>query len=255
MYRLLIADDEPIVADSLAEYVNWRELGFEVSRAVYSVEEALEAVKEQMVDVILTDIIMGENTGLGLLEEVMSRNPEIVGVIISGHEDFSYARTALRLGVYDYLVKPVDIDELEAVFQKIYRKLEDRKTDGGAGDKEEDEQEKSEGLIIKNVKEYIEIHYGDNITLNLLAEKVYVHPAYLSTLFKRKTGCNFKEYLTEVRVNKARELLNDVSLRISDVAALVGYDGPKHFSKVFREITGLTPTDYRNRIVEMSEEE
>lgn len=242
MFQLLIADDEPLVANGLAKYVKWNELGYEVAAVINSVDEALDVLREKKIDIMLTDIIMGERTGLQLLEEALEIQPEAKGVIISGHEDFKYAKTAIRLGVYDYLVKPVDLDELAEVFERIGRQLKEE--DAGA---EEAPESHPEGMIINKVRDYIDSHYSENISLNSLAELVYVHPTYLSILFKKKTGKNFKDYLTTVRIARAKELLGDVSLRVSDVGNMVGYDGAKHFSKVFKEITGMTPKDYRNR--------
>lgn len=246
MYQLLIADDEPLVADSLAKYVKWNDIGYQTAAVVYSVEEGIKVLKEKKIDIILTDIIMGEKTGLQFLEEALEIQPEAKGVIISGHEDFQFAKTAIRLGVYDYLVKPVDLDELVEVFSRIQGQIS--REQGDVQSKQQEEQEEHpEGMIVNKVKEYISIHFSENISLNSLAELVYVHPTYLSILFKKKTGKNFKDYLTAVRILKAKELLQDVSLRVSDVGNMVGYDGPKHFSKVFKEVTGMTPKDYRNR--------
>jgi YesN/AraC family two-component response regulator len=107
--------------------------------------------------------------------------------------------------------------------------------------------EKPLGFAIENVIKYINEHYNENLTLQKLSEVVYMHPTYLSKLFKEKTGETFLEYLTKVRVDKAKKLLQNLSLRIYDVCEMVGYDSPKHFCKVFKEIEGSTPKDYRKQ--------
>lgn len=249
LYKLLIVDDEKFVADGLAQYIDWERIGFEAN-AVYDADTALDVIKREKTDVLLTDIIMGDKTGLWLIEEAIKCNNDLKCVILSGHEEFSYAKTAIRLGVYDYLVKPVDFDELEQMFEALYRQMAVKQQDNGVDTiletAEENSQDKSEGLIINQAKNYIENHYGEEIHLNTLAELVYVHPTYLSILFKKKTGRNFKEYLTGVRIEKAKEMLKDLSLRITDISTNVGYESSKHFSKVFKEVTGMTPKDWRN---------
>jgi YesN/AraC family two-component response regulator len=107
--------------------------------------------------------------------------------------------------------------------------------------------EKPMGFVIENVINYINEHYNENITLHKLSEITYMHPTYLSRLFKEKTGENFIEYLMKVRIERSKKLLENLSLRIYDVCEMVGYESPKHFCKLFKDITGITPKDYRNK--------
>lgn len=107
-------------------------------------------------------------------------------------------------------------------------------------------QDRPLGVAIENVIKYINEHYNENLTLQKLAEIAYVHPIYLSKLFKEKTGENFIDYLMKLRIEKSKKLLVNVSLRIYDICKMVGYESPKHFSKVFKDLTGQTPKDYRN---------
>lgn len=250
LYKLLIVDDEKLVADSMADYVDWVSTGFEVCAVAYGVEEAMDIIRKKQIDVMLTDIIMGDGTGLELIERAINVNNDLKCVILSGHEEFSYAKKAIRLGVYDYLVKPVDFDELEKLFLNLCQQLKGRDAESGEEKTEilENSQDKSEGAIVNHVKAYVETHYGEELSLNILADQVYVHPTYLSILFKKKTGSNFKDYVTRVRIEKAKEMLKDLSLRIVDISGKVGYESSKHFSKIFKELTGMTPKDYRNSL-------
>lgn len=102
--------------------------------------------------------------------------------------------------------------------------------------------------IIKNVQKYINEHYNEQITLNKLSEIFYLNPIYLSKMYKDKTGENFIDYLTRVRVEKSKKLLQDMSLKIYQVSEMVGYDSAKYFSRIFRELTGMTPKEYRNSV-------
>ena len=104
-----------------------------------------------------------------------------------------------------------------------------------------------ENTIVANAKQYINEHFGEHVTLSTIAKAVYVHPIYLSKLFKDKTGENFIDYLTNVRMKKAKELLKNPSFKIYDISYMVGYESSKHFSKVFKDETGMTPREYRNK--------
>ena len=106
--------------------------------------------------------------------------------------------------------------------------------------------QKLSGGVIAEIQNFIRQHYSENISLNMLAEQFYMHPNYLSRLFKEKTGENFVEYLMEVRMQKVKELLKDSDCKIIEICGMVGYDNPRSFSKAFKHYTGLTPREYRD---------
>lgn len=104
------------------------------------------------------------------------------------------------------------------------------------------------GELIDRVKGYIGSHFAENLTLSVLAEIFYVSPVYLSRLFKKKTGTNFVEYLTTLRIEKAKEFLSDPNLKVYHVAEMVGYENPRYFARLFKEATGMVPQEYRNML-------
>lgn len=111
-----------------------------------------------------------------------------------------------------------------------------------------DESQQS-GELIDRVKAYIQSHYAENLTLAVLSEIFYVCPPYLSRLFKKKTGINFVDYLTELRMEQAKKFLADPNLMIYNVSEMVGYENPRYFSRLFKEATGSTPQEYRNSVL------
>jgi two-component system response regulator YesN len=123
--RMLIVDDEPIICQGLRQTIPWETIGVEVVGEAYDGEEALQFVTRQPVDVVLTDINMDGMDGLELAKSLKERMPQIRIIIVSGYDDFEYARRALRLGIEDYLLKPVDIKELMAMVQRIGREISD----------------------------------------------------------------------------------------------------------------------------------
>ena len=99
--------------------------------------------------------------------------------------------------------------------------------------------------IIDEIQSFIRQHYNENITLNMLAEQFFLHPNYLSRLFKEKTGDNFVDYLTEIRIDKAKDLLKNTDNKIIEICYIVGYNNSRYFNKVFKQHTGMTPSKYR----------
>lgn len=102
-----------------------------------------------------------------------------------------------------------------------------------------------QGSTSSKILHYVNEHFNENISLQDLSEKLYLTPNYITTLFKKDTGTTFKRYLTKVRLDHAKKLLKDTNTKISDIAALVGYDNDEYFCKVFKKTTGSTPSDYR----------
>lgn len=132
LIKMLIVDDEPIICKGLRCTIEWEKLGVEVIGEAYDGEEALRKLEQQPADFILSDIRMEGMDGLELAAQLRQRFPETRLVIISGYEDFGYARQAMRLGVNDYLLKPVEVDELTKVVQKLVADIRRNQYEGGA---------------------------------------------------------------------------------------------------------------------------
>lgn len=501
IYQVLIVDDEEIVCRGLKEFVKWSKYGFEVADIAYSVDEALSILEKKCINVIFTDIKMPRKTGLDLLKIVSEKYGEIKSVILSGHSDFQFAKKALQYGAIDYLTKPVNLKEVEALLVKLHKEIEAEtlntaiqkkrmeglllslargyssyeeeqyqipdigrwyglsiglqswqqdcdsleskilgvknklssvfnnaimlsyetskifiilpcensfkieyfvelirpllqdddfwacgisnpkfglgkikeaffeagqalryilarqrgdflfyknieplyetdipdmaeflekiismitgpETRGGVKkeisdylfakyqennslinlqissirglieikgylQKNQIEQDrdvlnqalanimtcnsfkeledlimayietlissidqKSESQlgtgVVREIQFYIMQHYEDNISLQALAKQFYLHPNYLSRMFKEKTGENFVDYVTRIRMNKVIDLLNNTDYKIVEICEMVGYDNPRYFSKAFKQFTGKTPREYRD---------
>ena len=103
--------------------------------------------------------------------------------------------------------------------------------------------------MIQQARNYIDRHYMDpNISLNEVAAQVNLSPSHFSMVFSQETSQTFKEYLTEVRIRKAKELLRMTNAKSYEIAYQVGYNDPHYFSYVFRKNTGLSPTEFRRPV-------
>lgn len=103
--------------------------------------------------------------------------------------------------------------------------------------------------IATEAKHFIESHYAEPLTLDIVSEAVFLSPSYFSALFSEYSGIGFAEYLAKVRVEKAKEFLERLDLNVAEIAWKVGYEDPNYFSQVFRKTTGLRPSEYRKRVV------
>lgn len=238
--HIVIVDDEPKIRNGLLKLLS-AHVGWEVTGAFEEAKEALKFLYENPVDVMITDIKMPELSGLDLISRIREANQEVDIVILSGYSNFTYAQRAIELGVRRYLTKPTNPKEVISVLSKIEEEL-------NCKEKVEDERPDVEAsnLIVSKTLEYIERNYSGKITLKDMADELFITPNYLCRLFKRHTGKNLMEYVTEYRMLKAQKFLKDIHYKISEISEMVGYNDTKYFSSTFKKIYGMTPLDYRN---------
>ena len=129
MTKIMFVDDDAIIRRNIANKIDWKGHGWELVYTARDPMEALDYLKNHEPDIILTDIRMPGVDGLELTKAAMEQNPEICVVIMSGHSEFEYAHTAIRLGVYDYLLKPITLDAIDSLFMRLTKELD---KDGGS---------------------------------------------------------------------------------------------------------------------------
>ncbi len=123
MYKILIVDDEPMVIHGLCRQIDWDSYALELAGTAESGESALSILESRSIDILFTDICMAKMDGLNLISAAKQRNPFLRSVVISSHSEFKYVKKALLLGVENYLLKPIDQDELNRTLQKTIDNL------------------------------------------------------------------------------------------------------------------------------------
>lgn len=376
MLKVLIADDEEAIRKGLKKIITSANIGLNVIGEASDGEIALEMAEKLKPDIMLIDINMPFLNGLDFLDKVNKLIPDAITIIISGYDEFEYARKALQLGVFDYILKPVNrkklIDTLlraidaynKKMKEKEYKKLtqiefKENKTyiqenflkkciendfeekyliknmdlleidndenmwlfiindrdeilkknidikcysfykdeyliliiKNGFLDIEEIKKNLTETYVrlsgnemiysysilekgilslnnayrnllkehikkgqntgnISRIINYIKDNYSDpNLSLQRVADEFHVSPSYLSRIINQKIGISFIEYLTEIRLNKAIELLNtdNDDVYIYEIAKSVGYNSQHYFSRIFKSKTGFSPLEYKNK--------
>lgn len=385
--HILIVDDEKVIREGVKRTIGAAFPHADVHLAA-SPEEAARVLRQEPVQIVLTDILMPGMTGLELMDISRRRHPYVKWVVISAYSEFAYAQEAVRLGARDYLLKPIGKERLtaliatlqeelgreaalldesrllkqnlkylrEAVFHRLAAGLDTGCLDMTAMlpegalhlilvTLEGDQPAQLDHFIVDNVLselielrgggfvasldggrllglvalpedgnafdafreellahlrryvkapfqlahsgrlrdiaavpqevrrlarettepsaaeaappreagavdvaiQYIKAHYADDLSLEKVASVVYLNAVYFSQLFKHKTGMGYKEYVTQLRMERAKELLADPRLRLVDVAERIGYQDMRHFTQMFRKRFLLTPTEYRQQ--------
>lgn len=237
-YKILVVDDETHSRKSLCTCFPWKQAGFEVTGQCENGQEALAFLKENQVHVLLCDICMPKMDGIELSKILNTwKNPPVI-VFFSGYRDFEYAQQAVAYGVRFYILKPVQFEKLMEALNTVKLELDRKYHVVEALTNQED-------IFIAKVNAYIEKHL-DTANLTELSQHLYMNSSYVSQLYKQKTGRNFSDYLLEVRMEKAAELLRSTPEKIYNISKSVGYGNWKNFSKAFQSYFGLTPSAYRN---------
>lgn len=252
MYKVLLVEDEAVIREGLKKLVEEVVEGFEVAAQATNGKVALEHLAVWLPDLLITDIRMSELNGLDLIKRVREQYPELPVLIISGYSDFEYAKQALRYGVSEYLLKPIDRLELAQFLDKLKRKWEaERKLvqakDRNSENSSQNGVDKEQRQIIRKVKELVHQRLDQEITLQYIADQVHLNLKYLSHLFKAETGQHFSDYVTEARLNQAKRLLKQTNLKIYEIAPMCGYASTKHFTVAFKHFAGLSPSEFRDQ--------
>ena len=250
MYRILIADDEPIertvVAKTLQKY-----LGDQLE--IVAAENGREAVQlffEKDCQIALLDIEMPGVNGLEAAEQIRKRDYDASIIFLTAFDEFDYARRAIGVRAMDYLLKPTPETELIATIEEAMRMVEKSpKVQRELLNEQMLEEETNENVrlsaVTEKIRHYIDSHYKEDISLQDVAGAMNYSDAYFCKIFKQCFGKGFIVYLSEYRVEKAKELLSDVAINIKNVSQEVGYRDSNYFAKVFKRIVGETPTEYR----------
>ena len=257
--KILIADDEFHIRQGL-EKLDWNSIGLKICGIAKDGYEAMELAAIHKPEVILSDIRMPMIDGLTMTEAFVRDNPDCAIIYLSGYRDFEYIKKALTIGAFDYLVKPTDPEEILDCCKRAVKLIKEKKIQQvtlremqekikGIQVKEElvclDEDVSVARLTVKDILEYIEQNFNQDISLSDLSTLFHFNSIYINRMIKKETGYTFLEILNNKRMNMAADLLKRKDLKISEVAIRVGILDQRYFSQVFKKYFGKSPKQYR----------
>ncbi len=244
-FKLVIVEDEQIELKELSMIINNEAEDIELVGVASDGITGQQLIDELCPDIVISDIRLPGQTGLDMLSKVV---PNVFSIIISGYSDFKYMQNAIRLGVEDYLLKPLDNQDLLQALSKITLKLKDRK------EKQTDNIiqipliESVSNHLINNAIEFIKKNYQQQVGLQEAALSLNVSETHLSRLFKELVGINFLTYLNTYRINKSTDLLINTTLNINEIANKCGFITPGYFAKIFKRLLNTTPSKFRDNL-------
>lgn len=237
--RVLLVDDEIMIREGFKRLFDWEAHDCEVIGEAADGMEALNQIDVLNPDIVIMDINIPIMNGLKVIKLSRMKHPEIAFVIVSGYDDFSYCREALRSQITDYILKPVNYDEFGKCIDNLKISLFQQRIT------EEKELKRQASRTILGITRYLQKNLSQEISLAILSEEFKLNPQYISQLFKSEIGVGFLTYLTNIRLENAKKLLVSTSFSVAEVAEQCGYSDYRVFTKVFKRTEGITPSQFR----------
>lgn len=235
MTSVLVVEDEQLIRRGLVNQVNWAACGCAVIGEAKNGREALGLIEQMRPQIVITDVRMPLMDGIEMLRESKAMYG-YEAIILSGYGEFDYARQAMALGVADYLLKPVDLAQLEALLKKLTERVAARTPTPNAPS------------LTRQATQYIEAHIGSALSAAQVADAMQVSLDHLSRLMKRDVKLTLHEYITKARIDRACVLLRDTpALKVYEVAEKIGYSDYKYFHTVFTKWVGVSPSEYKRK--------
>jgi YesN/AraC family two-component response regulator len=199
-------------------------------------EEALAFLKKpNRIDLILMDVQMPGMGGLKALKLVRAAAPSAGVIIMTGYSSKEVVIEALRGEASNYIEKPFDVDKARAIIEAVLAKT---------GGEEETALTDGRGKVEK-VKNFVRRNCLKKVKLEDAAAAVYISPKHLSRIFKTYSGEGFSQFYLGCKMDKARELLRTTSYSVDHISQKLGYENTASFIRVFKKLTGKTPTGFR----------
>ena len=254
MYQILVAEDESLERKVLCKTLKKHFGDLCQIHEAKNGREAVEAFLIHRPQVAILDIEMPGVTGLEAARQIRESGHPCMILFLTAFDKFSYAREAITLRALDYLLKPCQEQELILTVEEALH-LYDRlganpdavlRGDIADGAGEEELADRRMGQIRENIERYIREHYSTEISMQSVARAMNYSDAYFCKLFKQCFKVNFSAWLNEYRIDRAREMLQNTRLSVREVSTACGCSDANYFARVFKRVTGKTPSEYRN---------
>lgn len=242
----------------MKEDIDWKAYGIEEAYAAYDAEQARKCIRQYAPEILLCDIEMPRENGITLMKWVREEKIETECIFLTCHASFAYAKEAISLGCQEYILLPADYDEIGRTVQKVADRVRQKKENmefQKLGKQmiqkkiepvvEQYGQKRKPEEIIRKIEEYVHSHLGEeDLTVNSIAEKIFLHPIYMNRLFKNEKKISIGQYIMKERMQRAAILLKDGKLSSYMIAEMLGYKSYSNFNLNFKKIYGCTPGQY-----------
>lgn len=251
MYKVLLVEDETMLRKGMKVMVDFEKCNCIVCGEAENGEEGIQKIQKLHPEIVITDVKMPIKDGMQMLET--TKEEGYSAIIVSGFNDFTYAKQAMKFGACEYLLKPVDPNEMEEALKRAVEQQKMRKAyEKALNQKQELEtlaliqaiQEDKDDLAVAMLH-YIEDKYQEKIVMEDLCKALNYSETLLNRKFKEAYQCTFNDYLNRYRIQKAMELMRKKESTLEEIAIQCGFTNYKYFSTVFRKYISCSPKEYQ----------
>lgn len=254
MIKVMVVDDDHLVRKGFITMMPWQEHNLVVVGEAGNGKKALEFLETNQVDLLITDLAMPVMSGIDLMRSVKEQYKDMSMVVLTFHQDFELIQEALRLGALDYITKvELEHEQMDEVLRRIVGKMKEQHRGVSVEVQThthfvEDDEGPYSSEVTASIWKAVDIlhqEFQQELLLPDIAKRVTMSRSYFSRCFRDIVGKTFNDYIREVRVNHAKVMLKQTGKTIGWIATQAGYPNEKYFSKVFREVTGMLPGEFR----------
>lgn len=254
MYKLLIVDDEPLIRKGILTLVDFEKLGITDAYEASNGTEGLKLFIQHAPQLILLDINLPVMNGLELAQAIKEIDSQAKIAMITGYDYVDYAISALKIGVDDYILKPVSKQDVTDVIAKLIQRYESERTSREVQNVVSALIQESDDSTYHRLQVLIDQSLSNpELSLTSVAHSLGYAPNYLSSLFKNLFGVPFQEYVLSHRLEKAKLLLLTTSLKNYEIAERVGFEDVNYFNTRFKLKYGVSPKQYVTQVRQPNE--
>lgn len=257
MYSVLLVEDEEIIRKGIKHSVPWEEYNCFVVGEAQNGEEGKHMIEKLKPDIVITDINMPVVDGLTMIADTKF-SFDYVAIILTGYSDFDYAVEAIKYGVFDYVLKPLNMEEMKETLERAV--LESKNIHLLRSRNEETQELKNISLIgesdnkelndpvVEQILKYLYENYKEKIILSDLEEKLHYSERYMNQKFQKAIGTTIIEYLNRYRIQIALNFIKEEEIPISEIGWECGIGDYKYFNHVFKKYIGCSVKEYKSRV-------
>lgn len=255
MYKVLLVEDEEMIRKGLRYSFDWLACDCVVVGEAENGLEGLSHIRTLHPDIVIVDVNMPLLSGIQMIEQSVEES-SCSYIILSGYDEFHLAKEAIHLGVTEYLLKPLEYEQLIEALERAKKQLEMKRKYDVIQSSSVDENEinalliempKKSSYYVSKMIEYVQEHFAEKITIQDLVDELEMSATYLNRKFKQETTYTFNDFLNRYRIQQATKKLKDGEMKIYAVALEVGFKDYKYFITIFKKYLDCTPSQFQER--------
>jgi len=256
MLKVVIVEDETMIRKGLIYTVDWASLGCAVVGEAGDGFEGIKVIKKLKPDIVIVDVKMPRMSGMEMVKRLKG-SMDFETIIISGYEEFEYARKAVELNVYKYILKPIDEDDFISAIKEVSEKIREKKNYLCLKKTVKDvdniqllnldlylRRNDQYSRYVNRIIEHIKANYESKISLEDLSEELLVSISYLTRVFRKSTGLTFTDFLNKYRIQKSLEYIRQGKYKIYEIAHKIGFQEYRYFISVFKKYMNCSPSEF-----------